>query len=291
MARRTILTITLLLALVAAACSGTTQEALETDSESASLDAEFIEGEPSALPLVEEETSGEPDELSQETPEPEPEPVDAGEGAQPEVIEEPEEPEATCEAPELIAHYVDVDRDDPDGGLNMRVAPGSQATVVDTFARSSELIALGNCEVLSGRDWWEVTTSDGSQTGWVAARFLSDLPVFNPGLGAAINDTDNVGISRPTLEELVQAIADSYGFDEDLVITETSAPEALDSIGGEASYELTGLKDDASNGYLVDISFSFDREEDGGPVTGYTTLRVTSRALCSRDVTPDGLCV
>ena len=297
MRRRHILTIFLSLTLIAAACSSNNEEALATDSDASSEDAEFIAGEPTATPL-EEETSSEPDELAQESStsnddatddsEAEPDAEEPEDLADPEETDEPDA--APCEAPTLVAHFVDVALDDPDGGLNMRTSPGSQEAVVDTFPRSSELIATGNCQVLSSRDWWEVTTSDGSQTGWVAARFLSDLPVFNPGLGNPIDDPDNVGITRPTLEELVAAIAESYGFDEDLVVLEVIPPEASDAVGGEATYELTGLKDDASNGYLVEISFSFDREEDGGEIESYTTLRVTSQALCTRGVTADGLC-
>ncbi len=207
---------------------------------------------------------------------------------------EPEEdPVETCEAPELQPHFVDVALDDPDGGLNVRSGPGITNDVIITIERSGELIATGNCEIVGTVDWWEVSTSDGSLTGWASSRFLSDLPVFNPGLGKAIEDTDNVGIGGSTLEEMAEAIAEAYGFDEDGVITQEGEVIGIDAQGGSVTYIMTGLKDDASNGYQVEIDFLLDKNEteDGEEVESYTALRITNYALCSRGVTEDGLCI
>lgn len=204
------------------------------------------------------------------------------------VSDEAESP--TCEAPEKQLFFVDVDLDDPDGGLNVRAEAGIEHAILTTIPRSGELITTGGCVPFSTVDWWEVTTSDSSLTGWVSSRFLSDLPVFNPGLGAAINDPDNVGLTGETVEEILQQIADSYDFDEDLEITEVDV-EGLDAQGFIGTYDLTGLKDDASNGYRVAINIFVERTPDGEEVTGYRTLGVTNFALCTRGVTEDGLCI
>lgn len=188
--------------------------------------------------------------------------------------------------------YVDVALDDPDGGLNMRTDPGVENDIIEVFPRSSALVPTGDCATLGTLDWWKVENTEGSLQGWVSSRFLSELPVFNPGLGVAIPDPDNVGASAESLDELVLVIADSYGFDEDVVITVVEEPEAIDAIGGSATYDLTGLKDDASNGYRVEIDFVFDKNEtDAGEIVSYTATKVTNYSLCSRGVTEDGLCI
>jgi hypothetical protein len=196
-----------------------------------------------------------------------------------------------CEAPEKKPHYVDVPLDDPDGGLNVRSEAGIDNPVLVTIERSQELISTGGCETLGTVDWWEVTTSDGSITGWVSSRFLSDLPVFNPGLGKAIVDTDNIGIGGETVEELMRNLAEKYGFGEDVVVSPIGEPIGQDAQGGSVVYELTGLKDDASNGYRIEMDVLFDKnEENDGEIVSYTALKITNYSLCSRGVTEDGLC-
>jgi len=203
-----------------------------------------------------------------------------------------DDPVETCDAPVLQAHFVDVSLDDPDGGLNVRNGAGTDNDVVITVERSGELITSGNCAVVGTVDWWEVSTSDGSITGWASSRFLSDLPVFNPGLGTAIVDTDNVGAGGDSLEAMAAAIAEAYGFDEDLVLTQVGDVIGIDAQGGSVIYEMTGLKDDSSNGYQVEIGFIFDKnEEDGVEIESYTAVSITNYALCTRGVTEDGLCI
>ncbi|MFT7475657.1 MAG: hypothetical protein ACI81L_002597 [Verrucomicrobiales bacterium] len=197
----------------------------------------------------------------------------------------------TCEAPDKQPHYVDVPLDDPDGGLNVRSNAGIDNPVLVTIGRSTELISTGGCETLGNLDWWEVTTSDGSSTGWVSSRFLSDLPVFNPGLGKAIVDTDNIGIGGETVDELMGNLAEKYGFEEDVVVTLIGEPIGQDAQGASVVYELTGLKDDASNGYRIEMDVLFDKtEENGEEIVSFTALKITNYALCTRGVTEDGLC-
>ena len=65
-----------------------------------------------------------------------------------------------------------------------------------------------------------------------------------------------------------------------------------DVIGGEVTYEMTGLKDDSLDGYVVELGFQVIRDQvPDGAVSGYATLSVVSSPLCSRGVSEDGLCV
>lgn len=194
-----------------------------------------------------------------------------------------------CDSPTREEYYVDVALDDPDGGLNMRTAPGVEHDIVGVFPRSDGLRPTGACATLDTVDWWKMTSGDGVVEGWVSSRYLSEFLVFNPGVGKAIDDLDNIGATAPTLEELAADIAESYGFDGDVMITMTSDAPAIDAQGGSATFEMTGLKDDASNGYIVDIDFTFDKDAEG-EIDGVTATKVTNYSLCTRGVTEDGLC-
>ncbi len=258
------------------------------DSDTASAPATSTEdsAEPTTV-TIDEEVSDAPEGLASTNGSPAPTTVAPDDP----VVDEPDDSEVpSCDAPVLQAHFVDVDLDDPDGGLNVRSGAGVTNPITTTVPRSGELITTGACADVGAVSWWEVTTSDGSITGWVSSRFLSDVPVFNPGLGTAINDLDSVGLTGESVEEILQQIADSYGFEDDVEINEVDVV-GLDAQGFEGTYDLTGLRDDASDGYRVVLNVMVERTADGEEVIGYRTLNVTHYALCTRDVTEDGLCV
>ena len=65
-----------------------------------------------------------------------------------------------------------------------------------------------------------------------------------------------------------------------------------DATSGIATYDLTGLQDDSSNGYRVEILFFIERDEaNDGAVIGFSATSITQQSLCSRGVTDDGSCV
>lgn len=201
-------------------------------------------------------------------------------------------PEAVvCTAPEVQGHFVDVAIDDPDGGLNVRSGAGAANDIIATYPRGSELITTGQCTTVDTATWWEITATDGSESGWVASRFLSELPVFNPGLGAEIIDPDLAGLAATDTDAVIELLADRYGFDADRTIT-TIDVVGQDAQGGTATYEVTGFQDDASDGFIFEIDFIFTfADSDSSEVSGVEPTRVTTRALCTRGVTDDGLCV
>ena len=198
----------------------------------------------------------------------------------------------TCTAPELHAFAVDVEDDDPDGGLNMRSGPGANNPVINTFARFKELISTGECEVVGSTDWWQVTTSDGGETGWVNSNFLADPPaVVDPVLGAVFEESNLSALGGGWSEDIADSLAARYGFPDDAQIVKLSE-EGLDAQGGTATYWMNGLRDDSLVGYRFVIDYFFEKSEpNGDEILGIEPFRITRQLLCARGVTPDGLCI
>jgi len=273
----------LALTLVATACGSTAADsaATTTDPDAPSVvDQISLDEDDSATTSTTDASTGESTTTSTEVDETTTEPTVVDE-----VTEEP------CTDPPAAndLRWVDVSLDDPDGGLNARDGAGTDNEILAVFPRRTELFTTGGC-ALDG-DWWEVTTGDGSVTGWVASRYLSDIPVEHGGIGNEIDDPDSVGLEAETLVELVRMIAESYGHDEDLTITQVGQPEGMDAIGGTGTWDTAGLKDDASLGYRIIVDFEFLKDEDnGGEIVGFRAARVTNSAICSRGLTDDGLC-
>ena len=259
-------------ALVASACaSGATTNAVENSSAVASV-AGNLSDSPESLAIT--------DEVSESS-------NDFGDDA----IQEGADPNS-CSAPALQGHFVDVELDDPDGGLNLREGPSAAQPIITTIERGSQLIPTGECDVAGSTDWWQVTNNDGSFIGWVSSRFLSDTAILSPGLGRSVPDVDNVGILAETIDGLAAQLAIIYGFGEDVGISQVGDLDGHDATSGIATYDLTGLQDDSSNGYRVEILFFIERDEaNDGEVIGFSATSITQRSLCSRGVTDDGLCV
>ena len=267
------------LVVVLAACASTADSAATTSESDAVLDTSEISDETDETDETVSEDAVPAEEVTED---------DLGD-------ESTDADTILCDAPESANRYVDVALDDPDGGLNLRLDPGVDGDIIGVFPRSSEVVTTGECQTIGVTDWWQVVPGEGQGEdgiGWVSSSFLSPNLVFNPGLGKAINDTDNIGLGGESLDEMIRNIASTYGFDDDVVITMIGEPVGADAQGGSVSYNLTGLKDDASDGYQVDIDFILDKNEDeNGEIESYTAAKITRYALCTRGVTDDGLCV
>ena len=132
---------------------------------------------------------------------------------------------------------------------------GVDGTVIDIFQRGGEVIPTGECTVVGPTGWWEVLRTDGSESGWVSSKFLSPEPLtdvgnpeFNPGRGKDSPAPEFIGVSAPTLDDLVSELASQFGFDSDVVITPVGEPTGNDATSGTARYDLTGFKDDSLDG-------------------------------------------
>lgn len=281
---RNLLALLLALTLVATACGSTADDSASTTTD------------PDAPSVVDQISLDEDDATTTSTTD---EPAEETTTTTTEVEETTTEPtvvdevtDEPCSDPPAAndLRWVDVSLDDPDGGLNVRDGAGTDNEILGVFPRRSELFTTGDCA--SDGAWWEVTTGDGSVTGWVASRYLSDIPVIHGGIGNAIDDPDNVGLEADSLEALVTLIAESYGHDEDLVLTQVGEIEGADAIGGSGVWDTSGLKDDASIGFRIEVDFEFVKdEENGGEIVGYRAARIANAAICSRGLTGDGLCI
>ncbi len=285
---RSFLTAVIGLSLIATSCGSEPTALASTEASSANAAVERV---------VEEEVSSEP--VAVDEVELEADPVDDTTTTEPAVEETTttttSEPEVSCVSPVGEERWVDVDVDDPDGGLNIRDNAGVSGSVQWTMPRGTTVVVTDQCETVGATDWWFVrpVVEADLNGGWVSSKFLSTDPStqFSPGLGKAINDTENVELKAETVEELAAKLAVIYGFDEDVTITEVGETEIHDAIGGDAVYDLTGAKDDASDGKRVAISFWVDRSADGNEFFGFIAKRIITQELCTRGVTEDGLCI
>lgn len=274
------------LALIGAACGSTPETLASTEASSANASVEqAVEEQQSSDPVALDEVVGEPDPVADTT-------TTTTETVDTTTIE------PDCVSPAGVDYWVDVAIDDPDGGLNMRNAAGTSGAILWTIPRATKVVVTEQCALVGSTDWWFVRpiVEADLEGGWVSSSFLSSTPIatdpgYTPGLGKRIQDTANIDLKAETLDELAAKLAVIYGFDEDVTITEVGESEGIDAIGGNATYDLTGAKDDSSSGKRVEISFWFDRSADGEEFYGFIAKRITTQELCTRGVSEDGLCI
>jgi len=278
-----------LLTFVAAACSTAIEQNAST-GQAAVTDPDFVEIEspaevapeeseiPDQLPLVDELTSEDPEIMVGEQ-EP-PEGIDAPSSSDVPVTSTNEPVEATtttaatvqCTAPAGFERFVVVDLDDPDGGLNVRTGPGVNNSVVRALPRGSFIRATGDCVTTGGIDWWEVS---GPQTtaiaGWVSSEFLSGAQLARAPISS--------GTVVPDLDDLARQVVDDYGFAGNLVLRPVDGPVGLDAIGGEVTYEVSGLFADVIEGVFIQMNFSF-AGPDSGQIEGFSLLSADVYPIC-----------
>lgn len=272
-----------LLAVLAAACSTATDQNASEEQASVS-DTDFVDIEspaevtpvdeseiPAQLPIVDELTSEDPEVVTGNGQPPEE--VDAPpSSATPTTAPETTVPTVQCTAPAGTGRFVVVDIDDPDGGLNVRTGPGVDNAVVNALPRGSFIRATGECVTTGGIDWWEVS---GPQTaaiaGWISTEFLSG-PLLDRAeiqAGTFVADLDDVA------REAVAA----YGYVGNLVLRQVDEPVGLDAIGGEVTYEVTGLFADITDGLFLQLGFSF-AGSDSGQIEGFSLLSADAYPIC-----------
>lgn len=198
-------------------------------------------------------------------------------------------PVSSCETPSLEHHFVNVAPDNNGGNLNARRFPGTDADVADVLTRGTTAFTLGVCRTVDETNWWAILGSDGDPA-WVAGQFLSAEPVLDPGIGNAIAGSEYVGLSAETLNVVVANIATSLGLPEAVVIDPS---EVTDQVGSEFSqtFTLTGLSNESTNGFQVSLRLMNTLSEDAAQLVSVTVVGAEVRPLCSRGVSPEGLCI
>lgn len=189
--------------------------------------------------------------------------------------------EVSVPEPGAVLLVVGVEYDDV---LNVRSLPGTDGDIVGGVEPTGEVIATGVARDLDSGRWVEATV-DGT-TGWVSGRFLA--------LGTGpVEDLTAVTIERhagvPTatsMPDLAQIVVDALAGDD----VDGAAPRvtvAVEPTSGdleEVTVDWLGLEDDSVLGYRLHV-FAI---EDSGV---YSLRTVEATTLCSRGVTPGGLCV
>lgn len=169
----------------------------------------------------------------------------------------------------------------PANSLPMYALPGEQNPIVGEVAGDADdVVGLGEAFVDDDGELWWLLQSGGAQ-GWI-----------KPGaafLGARSDVTAEFGtLVGASVEDLAQAVADnivaSDGPFDSVVLIE--AAEITNGFEGTATIDVVGLGDDALAGYrlLVDGSANATQGDE------YALTGVTRILLCSRGLTPDGLC-
>ena len=83
------------------------------------------------------------------------------------------------QAGELVV--ANIERDDPDGGLNIRSEPGPGADRLATAPNGSRLQSDGRCETSAdGGVWWHITWPDQDVEGWARSTRADGTPLLSP---------------------------------------------------------------------------------------------------------------
>lgn len=177
----------LLLATVvfATACSSDADSAVAVASNQTTTAPDTIGAEPASLASA--DTEGEATEQVAPTTTIEPEPTTPA-------TEAPVDPtDNDCVNAPSGFHHVDVPVDDPDGGLNVRLAPGVDAEVVAVVPPGELVGAGGPCEVIGGTEWWGIEASGVGLEGWVSSNYLQPQVVQTCPAGTPdFDDVDQV---------------------------------------------------------------------------------------------------
>ena len=165
-----------------------------------------------------------------------------------------------------------------DDVLNVRDVPaGEIVATLDPLA--DDVVTTGRARSLPTSIWLELTR-DGS-TGWASVRFLAYIGATVDGTASVVAALGGIPTAE-TMLDLGLLVAESQASEEppsDIVVS--VAPTVGDL--GEVTYDVIGLGDDAVFGVRLHVFGAPDGE-------GFSLMSVEITALCSRGVTPDGLC-
>ena len=175
------------------------------------------------------------------------------------------------------------------GRLNVRNTPGIDFEVVDVLERGTTAFTAGVCRTVDEINWWAIVGADGDPA-WVSGQFLSAEPVLDPGIGNPIASGEYIGLSAATLDAVVANIATSLGFADNVAVS-SGEITGEDASGFRQTFTLTGLTDEKTNGYSVDLQLMNTLSEDGAQIVGVTVLSDQVSPLCTRGVAANGRCI
>ena len=167
-----------------------------------------------------------------------------------------------------------------DDVLNIREGPGVGFDIVGTLAPTADdVVGTGLGRRLDNSIWWQVMAF--GTTGWVNSSFVSRTGQV---VDLTFEAVDSLGAipTATTMEELGLITAESLAsVDPASDIVMSVAPTVGDL--GEVTFDIVGFGDDSVSGYRLHI-FA-DVTDDG-----FSLSSVEATVLCTRGVSPDGLC-
>lgn len=170
-----------------------------------------------------------------------------------------------------------------DDVLNVRHIPGLSGEIIDTLAPTDDsAVATGRSRALPTTVWWEVTTDTGA-IGWVSSSYTAVVGVTNDNTFAILGD---IGAVEGTIEEIGQAVADSRADPEATQRIEIVVAATAGDLG-EITMDVAGLGDDAVAGERLHV-FVLDEDDDG--VWTLKTVETTEMCQSHRGGTPGELC-
>jgi len=186
---------------------------------------------------------------------------------------------------------INIEPDDPDGGLVTHVGPGVDAEVLEVLAGGLGGLNVIGCQrnAESGNVWWLV-----SDRGWVNAFYLrahvaGGAPDWQPGVGNPI-ETDRfaalVGIEADDLEALEIVVREQLG-GPNVASMQLGEFQGADAQGGTVAFDITGLRDDSIAGYRIELNVELIKDTDASEIIGVRVANATGRVICSRGVSDD----
>ena len=167
--------------------------------------------------------------------------------------------------------------------LNVRRIPGLNGEILDTLAPTSDdSVATGRSRQLPNSVWWEVTTASGV-IGWVSSSYTAVMGVTNDNTFAILGE---IGVVEGTLVELGQLVADSQSEGEATRRIEMVVAPVVGDLG-TVTFDVVGLGDDAASGLRLHV-FAADEDADG--IFMVKSIEVTTMCQSHRGGTPGEPC-
>lgn len=170
-----------------------------------------------------------------------------------------------------------------DDQLNVRAGPGVDQPVVTTLDPLTDgIVATGRGWRLSRSIWWEIETDEA--LGWAASRYLAYLGSVGDLTSLIVERLGGRYPEAETMIDLGRIVAEALASqDPPSAIVMSVGPTVGDL--GEVTFDVVGLGDDSVAGYRLHV---FGRPADSQE--GFVLHTVEATDLCSRGVTPEGLC-
>ncbi len=166
--------------------------------------------------------------------------------------------------------------------LEVHEAPGENTPLVGELPNLADNVeGTGQGRLLPNSIWWRIRWGDVE--GWVGSSFMARIGTTTDVTVEVMNLAGG-SLEAETMLDLGTLVAGLLDSDDPASRVVVSVAPTIGDLG-EITMDIIGLGDDALGGLRVTV---FGQPNESGE--GFTLRTVESTALCSRGVTPDGLC-